>query len=99
MLPGEVDWDQMPPVINTPLPPATPEEVTRLQARLALIGAGLWANVTAYFQDPARTEEEKAFWEDAQNWLRDDPIIASAGTALGLTEQQIDDLFVAAKAL
>ncbi len=78
----------------SPPPPAVPLSVTRLQARLALIDAELWDAVTAYFQDPSRTPAEQAFWEDAQNWLRDDPTLASAGTALGLTEEQIDGLFV-----
>lgn len=73
------------------------EQVTRLQARLALIDAGLWDAVTAYFADPARTPAELAFWEDAQTWYRNDPVIAAAGTALGLTPEQIDTLFIDAK--
>ncbi len=83
----------------SPAPPAVPTSVTRLQARLALIDAALWDAVTAYFTDPARTAAEQAFWEDAVNWQRNDPVLNAGATALGLTEQQVDDLFVAAKAL
>ena len=74
--------------------PGVPQSVERLQARLALIAAGLWDGVTAYFDDPLRTAEDIAFWEDARIWKRDNPIIVSAGTALGLTSEQIDALFV-----
>ena len=76
------------------LVPEAPESVERLQARLALIAAGLWDSVVAYFSDPSRTAEDLAFWEDALIWKRDNPIIISAGTALGLTSEQIDALFV-----
>jgi hypothetical protein len=80
--------------VQEPIPPTPiPEQVTRLQARLALIEAGLWDAVTAYFNDPARTPVDLAFWEDAQTWRRDDPVIAAAGAALGLTAEQIDALF------
>ena len=77
-----------------PIPPAPiPEQVSRLQARLALIDADLWDAVTAYFADPDRTPAEMAFWEDATDWKRADPVIAAAGTALGLTAEHIDALF------
>lgn len=77
-----------------PIPPAPiPEQVSRLQARLALIEVDLWDAVVAYFADPDRTPAEMAFWEDAQTWRRADPVIAAAGTALGLTAEQIDELF------
>jgi hypothetical protein len=80
--------------VQQPIPPAPiPTQVTRLQARLALIEAGLWDAVTSYFNDPSRTAEELAFWEDAQVWERENPIIAAAGTTLGLTDAQIDALF------
>lgn len=83
--------------LQEPIPPApVPQQVTRLQARLALVGAGLWPAVVAYFADPARTAAELAFWEDARTWRRDDQTIAAAGTALGLTAEQIDALFALA---
>lgn len=89
--PGQ--WRQTWIVEDAP-PPSIPSQVERLQARLALIAAGLWDAVVAYFADPSRTAEELAFWEDARVWRRDDPIIAAAGAALGLTTEQVDALFV-----
>lgn len=76
-----------------------PQAVARLQARLVLIGVGLWDAVTAYFQDPGRTAVELAFWEDAQTWRRDDATLIAAATALGLSEAQLDALFVQAVTL
>jgi len=73
--------------------------VTRLQARLALIQAELWAFIEAYFSDPARTPAEIAYFADAQTWRRDDPTLQSAATALSLTEAQLDDLFALAATL
>lgn len=81
-------------VIEEAPPPRVPQVIERLQARLALINASLWDAVAAYFADPARTAEELAFWEDARTWNRDDPAIAAASTALGLTAEQVDALFV-----
>jgi len=73
-----------------------PQSVTRLQARLALIEANLWDAVTAYFQAAERTPAELAFFEDAQNWNRNDPVVIAASSALGLNDEQIDALFLAA---
>jgi hypothetical protein len=69
---------------------------TRLQARLALIDAGMWSAVTAYFADPSRTDAEVAFFEDASNWERLDPTLTAGATALGLDDAALDALFTAA---
>ena len=73
--------------------------VERLQARLALIQNNFWESVVVYFSDPSRTTVERAFWEDARTWRRDDPTVMAAGAALGLTEAQVDDLFKLAATL
>ncbi len=44
------------------MPPVIPEQVTRLQARLALIQVGLWETVVSYFANPKHlrcTESDK----------------------------------------
>jgi hypothetical protein len=75
-------------------------ECTRLQARLALIQFGLWNAVNSYFSDiNNRTDVELAFWEDAQIWKRSDNTLINAGSSLGLSESDIDELFVLAKTL
>jgi hypothetical protein len=38
-------------------------------------------------------------YEDATEWWRDDPLIASLSVSLGLTTEQVDDLFLQASRL
>ena len=78
-----------------------PDSVEMAQARLALLGAGLLPAVEAALAGmpgdlgtAARIE-----WEYRQNIRRDSPIVASLSGALGLTSNQLDDLFVAAAGL
>ena len=65
----------------------------RLDARLRLIAAGLWDLTVAWAADPSRTSAERAFFEDAREWWRLDPMVVSAGAALGLDDTMVDDLF------
>lgn len=83
---------------TTPPPPApqVPESVPALEALLALDAAGLSADYEAWANDPARTFAERAFINKALTWRRDDPVLNAAGDALGLTEEQKDQLFIAA---
>lgn len=68
-----------------------PEEITRLQARLALIEAGMWDAVMAFSQTAdAKTQ---AFFEDAQVWRRDNSILCSATEAMKIDEAKLDGLF------
>lgn len=85
------------PVINQPVP----EAVTARQARLALLGAGVLgmvkqalASMPGIEGDVARIE-----WEYAQEIRRDSPLIGALAPALGLTGEQIDDLFRSAESL
>jgi len=75
-----------------------PEAVTQRQARLALLEAGLLSNVSTIInamQSPAK-EVASIEWEYASQIRRDSPLITSLGGALGLTSEEIDDLFLAA---
>jgi hypothetical protein len=49
--------------------------------------------------DAAPDSATKITWEYATEFLRTDPLIASIGAVLGLTDEQIDDLFTTAAAL
>ncbi len=79
------------------VPVTVPETVTPRQARLALIAAGLDDDVDAYFA--AQPKAVQVAWEFATEYHRDDPIISAAAAAIGLTGQQVDDLFIQAAAL
>jgi hypothetical protein len=78
-----------------------PQEVTMRQARLALLGAGLLATVNDKIATMTGTEGEAARieWEYAQTVDRSKGLVASIGSALALTDAQIDELFIAAATL
>ena len=77
-----------------------PQSVSRAQGKLALIGAGLWPAAVAFVNgitDPAQKAYAEVALHDTQEWRRDSPFLASAATALGLSEEQLDTLFITAK--
>lgn len=65
------------------------------QARLALLGAGLLAQVnTAVANMPgAEGDAARIEWEYAQEVRRDSPLVAALSAAFGWTGAQLDDLF------
>lgn len=78
-----------------------PSVVDMAQARLALLQSGLYSTVQAAIAampgaagDAARIE-----WEFRTTVRRDSPLVASLSTALGLTSEQLDDLFTLASTL
>jgi len=87
--------------IVRPAPPETtvPQEVSPLQAMLALDQAGMSAAYEAWSTAPARTFAERAFINRAQVWRRDDPLMQAAATALGISPEQLDQLFALAATL
>ena len=83
IVPGEVPSDPVPVV------------VTMRQTRLALLGAGLLAQVnTAVANMPsAEGDAARIEWEYAQEVRRDSPLVAALSVAFGWTAAQLDDLF------
>lgn len=78
-----------------------PQEVTMRQARLALYGAGLLPSVDAAIAgmtDPAKTAAQIE-WNHSQTVQRSKGLVVQLGAALGLTEAQIDQLFITAQGL
>ena len=84
-------------------PPAAvvPSAVTMRQTRLALLGAGLLAQVNAAIAAMPGAEGEAARieWEYAQEVRRDSPLVAGLSAALGLTDEALDDLYQVAAGL
>lgn len=76
-----------------------PVSVTPYQARIALLNAGLLASVETVMADPGTDQAAGIAWEYATAIERDSPFIAALAPALGLTEEQIDGLFIAAAAI
>lgn len=80
-----------------PVPaPVVPQVVSRFQARAALHLAGLLDDVEALMTAPDTPALAKLAWADAQEFERRSPTIAALAGAVGLTEQDIDALFITA---
>lgn len=75
-----------------------PKEVDMTQARLALFDLGLLDDVEAYI-DTNFTEREKIFWRTKRTIRRDNELVEKTRVGLGLTQEQMDNLFIAAKVL
>lgn len=80
--------------------PAVPAQVTMRQARLALLEAGLLSMVSTAINTLSSPEKERALieWEYSSAVRRDDPLIPLLAPALGLTDEDLDALFIAAAA-
>lgn len=75
-----------------------PVSVTRRQARLALLQAGLLDLVEVAIEampEPARSAA-RIEWEDATEIRRDHALIAALADEVGLTSERLDELFIAA---
>ena len=86
-----------PPADSAPVP----LRVTMRQARLALHGAGKLAAVDAAIDAMPEPQKSAARieWEYAAEVRRDNDFVAGLAPALGMTDAQVDALFVAAAAL
>lgn len=82
---------------GTPPAPRIPESVSARQARLALEDAGLLTAIETAFHGKAK--KARIEWEYAAEIRRDSPLVASMAVELGLTSEQLDQLFLAADAL
>ena len=87
--------------IPQPEPDPIPPSVTMRQARLALLGTGMLDAVSAGIEampgvDGAAARIE---WEYAATVERDSPLINGLSVAIGMTDSQVDELFLAASKL
>lgn len=91
-------------VVKKPMPAPTqvvPAQVTKRQGRLALLAAGKLAAVTdaiAALPSPQR-EAAEIEWNDASNYERASPFVALLAAEVGLDDEELDALFVAAAQL
>lgn len=87
-------------VFTPPAPPApvVPASVTMRQARLALLAAGQLAAVEAAIAAlPSPTKEAAQIeWQYSNEVQRHNGFVAQLGPALGLSDAQLDALFIAA---
>lgn len=76
-----------------------PQEVTRFQALAALHTAGLLSPVKTMMADPATDPLTVLAFDNALTFKRGSPMVLNIAQALGLSDQQLDDLFIAAIAI
>lgn len=99
-------WDGEFWQIENPQGPIDPEikvpySVTMRQARLALHAAGLLTQVDAAInalEDPPRTEA-RIEWDFSSTVERNKPFVSMIGQALGLSDEEMDNLFIQAATL
>lgn len=83
-------------VLRDPVP--VPASVTMRQARLALLSAGLLGAVQTAIDGLSSPDKEAAQieWDYSNEVQRSNGVVSALAPALGLTEAQIDALFIAA---
>lgn len=72
-----------------------PKSVTRAQALLALYNFDLLTQLESMIAEHPYPPV-KIWFNNANEWYRDNVYVQALGPELGLTEQQIDDLFIQA---
>jgi hypothetical protein len=89
--------------IKPPAPPQPiPASVTRRQAREALLDIGLLDDVEMVIgsiEDATERKRAEIYWLDSATFERAHPMLVQIASAVGLTDAEIDDLFVAAATL
>lgn len=80
---------------------AVPQSVTMRQARLAMLQAGILDDVEAMISamEGAEGRAAQIDWEYALDVRRDWPLIGVLAPQLGMTDEQVDELFIAAASI
>lgn len=79
------------------LKPVVPQSVSRAQGKSALIRAGLWQGVVDFvnsISDPVEKAVAEVALNDTTHWQRSSLFLNSAAEALGLTNEQLNQLFI-----
>jgi hypothetical protein len=77
-------------------PPPIPSTVTRFQALAVLAAGGYLDTVRTYIATLDANNVQRLAWENAADWERSSPTLNALATLLGLTDAQVDELFIAA---
>ena len=77
--------------------PQVPQSITMRQARLALLGAGLLDDVEAAVAQAPRAVQIE--YEYSSELHKDWPTLVMLAAALGMTDEQVDQLFITASQL
>jgi hypothetical protein len=88
-------FSELPALPSPPLP--VPQSVDPLRAIYLLDQMGLSAAYAAWRDAPGRTVLEQETLLRAKVWERDNPVLIAAATAMGITSEQLDQMFIAAQ--
>ena len=99
MPPEKVDgvWREVFAVEAAPV--VVPQQITRAQGKAALIMQGSWGAVLDYvgaIQDPTQRALAEVALHDTLTWERSSPFLNAAVAGLGMTDEQLDALFIQA---
>jgi hypothetical protein len=76
-----------------------PQSITKRQARQELIESGFIGAVEAAIdaiQDPTQKALMLSWWNDSQDYERANPELITMAASIGLTEEQLDAMFLSA---
>lgn len=82
-----------------PLSPAVPNSVTRFQAKAALSLAGKLAEADALLTRQDTHIIARLAWADALEFFRESPTVAAMSSALAMTSDEVDQLFITASGI
>lgn len=86
--------------VTNPIPPPVPQEIGPAQLQITMRRAGIVVGavdaIIAGIADPEDKADAETFWAKATVIKRNHPLVLSFGSALGLSKDQIDQLFRAA---
>ncbi|MFZ6773022.1 hypothetical protein ACO0LB_09950 [Undibacterium sp. SXout7W] len=90
--------------VDTGIPdtPRVPEAIAMWQARTVLIEAGLLDDVNTFLAnipDEVARKKAQAKWEFSNTVRRDDSLLSAVVASMGITNAQLDSLFITAAAL
>ena len=80
-------------------PVLVPQQITRAQGKAALIMQGHWQEVLDYvasIQDPTQRALAEVALHDTLTWERSSPFLNAATEGTGMTDEQLDALFLQA---
>lgn len=77
-------------------PPPIPQSVTRFQALAVLAAGGYLDTVRTYINTLDPNNVQRLAFENATDWERTSPTVNALAQMLGLSDAQVDDLFIAA---
>lgn len=92
----ETEVEEIIEVVVEQMEAQLPTCITPLQAKLQLLEIGLLDEVEELVKQDRRVE---IYWTNAQKFNKDDEILKTMATDLGLSSEQLDDLFLQASKL